>query len=342
MADLNKQALEMWNAMKPMIDREIEQQTRGAVQRRKAKVTTAPSLSTGKMGVTEPFGDQYFIPFTTNLSTAKVGDVVWVEYMYGATNAFASMYASADTKDWTIGGVLDVVKRRCSETLSSAGWYRACDISGLTLGMVQGSLGFVIKLNITRRGSSADAESHTVTFRAINGGNGGFIEESSKSGSMIIDKIRYTYDGNNNGHIDIHYNSSGQNVVSVFFDVYAPPATQANFTANSLQSIADAPIGETILTTYGFNAQFYPSCIKTYVDTTTANYTIGSSHYASVNYPAGINPTNCIGISLYVFSSISGPATFVPYGQAASDTAWYIIGDAGVTLNGVKFRYWYI
>lgn len=107
MADLNKQALEMWNAIKPMIDKEIENKTRGMVQRRKAKVTTAPNGSV--IGVTEAFGPEISIPYVSSMSSAQVGDVVWIEFMYGATNAFVSMYASADTKDVTVGGDLSVL-----------------------------------------------------------------------------------------------------------------------------------------------------------------------------------------------------------------------------------------
>lgn len=92
MADLNKQALDMWNAMKPMIDKEIENKTRSMVQRRKAKVTTAPNGSV--IGVTEAFGPEMSIPYISSMSSAQVGDVVWVEFMYGATNSFVSMYAN--------------------------------------------------------------------------------------------------------------------------------------------------------------------------------------------------------------------------------------------------------
>lgn len=90
--DLNKQALEMWNAMKPMIEKEIDQRTRGMVQRRKAKVTTAPANSL--IGVTEAFGPEIFVPYVSSMANAQVGDVVWVEFMYGATNSFVSMYAN--------------------------------------------------------------------------------------------------------------------------------------------------------------------------------------------------------------------------------------------------------
>lgn len=84
------------------------------------------------------------------------------------------------------------------------------------------------------------------------------------------------------------------------------------------------------------------SKLKTYVDASQANYTIGSGHYVAVTYPTGINPTNCVAIGMYRFSSISGPITLIPYGQDETDTSWYIVGDAGVTLTGIRFRYWYV
>jgi hypothetical protein len=84
------------------------------------------------------------------------------------------------------------------------------------------------------------------------------------------------------------------------------------------------------------------SKLKTYVDASQANYTIGSGHYVAVNYPPGVNATNCVAIGMHRFSSISGPITLIPYGQDETDTVWYIVGDAGVTLTGIRFRYWYV
>lgn len=92
MPNLNKDALEIWNALRPMIDKEIERRTNGMVQRRKAKVTTAPANSL--IGVTEAFGHEIFVPYVSSMANAQVGDVVWVEFMYGATNSFVSMYAN--------------------------------------------------------------------------------------------------------------------------------------------------------------------------------------------------------------------------------------------------------
>lgn len=92
MPNLNKDALDIWNALRPMIDKEIERRTVGMVQRRKAKVTTAPANSL--IGVTEAFGPEIFVPYVSSMANAQVGDVVWVEFMYGATNSFVSMYAN--------------------------------------------------------------------------------------------------------------------------------------------------------------------------------------------------------------------------------------------------------
>lgn len=106
MQNLNKDALDIWNALRPMIDKEIERRTMGMVQRRKAKVTTAPSNITKTVGVTEPFGPEMQVPFLPGVATAQVGDVVWVEFMFGASNAFVSMFANiSDTVGGGGGGV---------------------------------------------------------------------------------------------------------------------------------------------------------------------------------------------------------------------------------------------
>lgn len=247
MADLNKESMAIWKSLKPMIDEEIKAQTRGSVQRRKMKVTTAPSLVTNVIGVTEPYGTEMLIPFTTNLSAANVGDVVWVEFMYGATNAFASMYASADTKDWTVGGVLDVVQRRCFATLSSAGWYRV-----LRIGRPASATSRVIELTFTRTYSNTNNEVHCIKFIGTYN-SFTFTDETSKSNAQVIDKIRYTKDSDY-GYIDIHYSVSASNLVYADFNVCSDGDIKASCVSESLQSVADAPAGETVLATYDFFA----------------------------------------------------------------------------------------
>lgn len=262
MADLNKQALEMWNSMKPMIDREIEQQTKGTVQRRKAKVTTAPSLVTKKIGVTEPFGDQYFIPYDAKVAGANVGDVVWVEYMYGASNAFASMFAKA---------VED--PRSCSATLSSTGWYRVLKIDGAGLrALTNGYRGSIITIKLmTSRGAGNRTEEHEIKLFA-GSNNYPFINEVSASTTLWIDKIRYTYSGGSDyTAVDIHFIGTSATNVTACFTVDVDPAGQQYVTAESLQSVADAPSGETVLTTYTFRANYNPTMVDIW-SAVTLNY----------------------------------------------------------------------
>lgn len=104
MPNLNKDALDIWNALRPMIDKEIERMTKSMVQRRKAKVTTAPSSITKTIGVTEPFGPEMQVPFLPGVATAQVGDVVWVEFMFGASNSFVSMFANISDTEGGGGG----------------------------------------------------------------------------------------------------------------------------------------------------------------------------------------------------------------------------------------------
>lgn len=105
MPDYNKESLAIWNTIKPIIDKEIDNRTRGMVQRRKAKVTTAPDSGTKTVGVTEPFGDEYFVPFLPGVAGANVDDMVWVEFMYGASNSFVSMFANISDTAGGGGGV---------------------------------------------------------------------------------------------------------------------------------------------------------------------------------------------------------------------------------------------
>ena len=260
MADLNKESMAIWKSLKPMIDEEIKAQTRGSVQRRKMKVTTAPSLVTNVIGVTEPYGTEMLIPFNTNLSAAHIGDVVWVEFMYGATNAFASMYASADTKDWTVGGnaniignatingVLDVTNRRCEATLSSVGWYRAIIYNAYDNYSALGYSGEIITIRAVY--TSAVSCQHTIKlFMSYN--KIVFLGEETSGTTNVLDKIRYTVNGSK-GYVDIHWTSTTACQVNVSFEVASRNYAQANWVAGTLASVADAPSGETVLTEYSF------------------------------------------------------------------------------------------
>ena len=262
--DLNREASELWNSLKPIIDKEIDARTQGMVQRRKAKVTTAPSLATNTIGVTEPFGTEMFLPFNTNIMSASVGDFVWVEYMYGMTNAFVSMFASADDKNQrvagnltvdgevTIGGALSVTNRR-SAMLSNvaAGWHRVLEFSPTTVAYRLGRAGIIIDFDITRYGTQN--ETHHVSLSLIET-NVKFYGEFSNSNTQLIDKIRYTYDSSK-GYVDIHLPSAYSANVAVDYQVAASAGSFLRLiTTKSLADVADSPSGETVLTEYMFGA----------------------------------------------------------------------------------------
>lgn len=245
MSDLNKEALDVWGGLKPMIDQEISSRTQGMVQRRKAKVTTAPSLATNTIGVTEAFGDEMFLPFVSNMISAKVGDFVWIEWMYGATNAFVSSFAAVDDKNITVAGTLDVVQRRCSATLSSAGWYRVLKTADVS--------GTIINFYIGRPYGSHQAETHKVSFHVVGGGKSAFVEETSDSNSLFVNKIRCTY-GGGYMYFDVHYSTSSYtNEVLVYFDVYGKGQANGTSVSMGLTNVADSPSGETVLKEYSFS-----------------------------------------------------------------------------------------
>lgn len=155
--------------------------------------------------------------------------------------------------DWPteINNTLDITPRRCYATLSSAGWYRVLTYGASSTNDVQGGRGLVIKLNIQK---ATGAENHSITLRTVSGSGISFVDESSKSYALNIDKIRYTYD-TTKAYIDIHYNSSTARDVGVDFDVCGSYLIeQRNVTANNLEEVADAPSGETVLTEYTFAA----------------------------------------------------------------------------------------
>ena len=145
----------------------------------------------------------------------------------------------------TIGGTLDVTKRRCSATLSTAGWHRV-----LRIGYPASATSRVIELTFTRSYSNTDNEVHCIKFIGTYN-SFTFTDETSRSNTQVIDKIRYTKDSDY-GYIDIHYSVSVSNLVCADFNVCTDIDIKSSCVAESLQSVADAPTGETVVTTYDF------------------------------------------------------------------------------------------
>lgn len=166
-----------------------------------------------------------------------------------SVQANTGSFGSISTGDATVDGVLDVTQRRCYANLSSAGWYRALNVTG---GFGGGVRSFAVDINITRSYDSTNNEAHCVKLLCVYNGNSIFTNEVSKSNALIIDKIRYNNDSGGNGYLDIHYSGSVANETSVDFTVHVNPQSQNRFTVRPLDPVADSPSGETVLTEYTF------------------------------------------------------------------------------------------
>ena len=79
----DNEAVKIANAFKPFWKKWTKEWNRNCVRSKKMTVTTAPSILSGLIGVTDAFSDtECMIPFQMNVSNAQVGDTVWVKWMY--------------------------------------------------------------------------------------------------------------------------------------------------------------------------------------------------------------------------------------------------------------------
>lgn len=138
-----------------------------------------------------------------------------------------------------------------SKQLTASGWYRVLKYEAGNLAEATGAVGFVVDLSIGKDGVSSEA--HKVTLFGVYG-KVNFIDESSVSQAQHVDKVRYTYQTSSpyNAYVDIHLSSNPQSVISVDAVVKTKPAYQSLFSVVDFTAVADAPTGETVLTTYSF------------------------------------------------------------------------------------------
>ena len=127
-----------------------------------------------------------------------------------------------------------------SKTISASGWYRVLKHTGSIPD------GGIIKFKI---GRNQNGDCHEIDLHVPHGHS--FVNEISTSGTNLgITKIRLTQ-GSTYLYADIYYALSATSIVRVDF-IPAGTITQSNIAAESLQSVADAPSGETVLTEYVF------------------------------------------------------------------------------------------
>lgn len=95
-----EEALKIWKALKPMVNRQIEDKTRSSVRAKKMTVTTPPV--NGVVGVTETFCPEIFVPCSASLSDLRVGDAVWVWYFFN--NASTMIVLSRGNGQFSMNG----------------------------------------------------------------------------------------------------------------------------------------------------------------------------------------------------------------------------------------------
>lgn len=222
--------------------------------------------------------------FTTTLPGASG---IW----YAQTNdrlGLGSPPESANTirSDW----VPDIVPRRCLAALSSRGWYRVFNVTG---GLGRAGSSFTITLHIGRAYNNTDNELHTVTLLA-NYYNQEFSSEVSKSNTLGITKVRYTADGSNNGHIDIYYDLTAENLVYVNFDVHCSPENTILYNAVTPTAVAASPSGETEIALYTFAAN------------TTTNETVPKDSSFAGTFTCYARRRGSLGV---VYMNVAVPAT---------------------------------
>lgn len=167
----------------------------------------------------------------------------------------------------------DVNAERClkvTATPTAAGWYRVASFD-VPSNVQNGAWGFILDINITRTYGFTDNELHSIRlFGAYN--NLQFLNEVSQSNSLGITKIRYTTSGAK-AYIDIYSTiTTNGNAVTVDIVPHTDPTYIKSFKAESLQSVADAPSGETVSASHDFHGDISPT-VKDISSSVSLNFT---------------------------------------------------------------------
>ena len=154
------------------------------------------------------------------------------------------------------GGLIDVIKRRCYISPSTAGWYRVLELdNGSASSFMMASVGnTIVRVDIA---VNNNYETHTIALRASSSSGPAFSEETSKASSTLkVNKIRFVkQDDNIKSYVDIYVDTSSAVNIGVSFDITTSRLDrQPMFSSvQTLTSVADSPSGETVLADYSFN-----------------------------------------------------------------------------------------
>lgn len=84
------EALKIYQALQPMIRREIAEQTKSCVRAAKMTVTVVPA--DGQIGVAEAYGDTLMVPCSSALEGVAVGQDVWVVWLMGNMSTMVALW----------------------------------------------------------------------------------------------------------------------------------------------------------------------------------------------------------------------------------------------------------
>lgn len=84
-----KEALAFYGAIEGKVRETVRSMSGRNLQCERYDVTTAPNSATGKIGVTQPYGQEIFVPYSAACADAQVGDTVLVVWWKSLSNAKA-------------------------------------------------------------------------------------------------------------------------------------------------------------------------------------------------------------------------------------------------------------
>lgn len=113
-----KDALAVWKALEGQVRKTVKDMSGKSLQCERYDVTTAPNPSTGKIGVSQPFGNEIFVPYSRAVAGASVGDSVIVFWWKSLSNAKAWYMGDAIGEGG--GGVTSVNGKTGAVTLDAA------------------------------------------------------------------------------------------------------------------------------------------------------------------------------------------------------------------------------
>ncbi len=220
--------------------------------------------------------------------------------------------------DWNaeFNGVVDVTPRRCSATLSQAGWYRVFEYDAVSSLAVQGDYAFSVDVTIVEW----TRQIHKITLYGVLNALK-FGDETSVSSGTYFDQIRYNQNGTH-GYIDVHYINTNARVEAIYFDVKCSIIDYlGRFKALTPTAVVPDPGGETRLAEYTFSLNTVNQIISDSITfTTTTGYYIYQNTAISYTSKVFVQVTYSTGIGTqWQVVTQKRPGDVVLYVRNASD-----------------------